>query len=114
MYFNHSVDHDSLPEIYRMSRVGVVTPVADGMNLVAKEYIAAQNPDNPGVLVLSTGAGAAFQLGDSVLVPPKDQSAIAEACALALNMPLEERQQRHKTDGQCENIRFTLVERNVP
>ncbi|SIT48038.1 Alpha,alpha-trehalose-phosphate synthase (UDP-forming) [Paraburkholderia ribeironis] len=96
MYFNQSVDHDSLPEIYRMSRVGVVTPLADGMNLVAKEYIAAQKPDDPGVLVLSTGAGAASQLDHSLSVPPKDRSAIAKACARALSMPLEERQWRYK------------------
>ncbi|MGF6666281.1 trehalose-6-phosphate synthase [Paraburkholderia atlantica] len=70
MYFNESVDRNALPEIYRMSRVGVVTPVADGMNLVAKEYIATQNPENPGVLVLSTGTGSASQLSDSLLVPP--------------------------------------------
>ncbi|MPW11757.1 trehalose-6-phosphate synthase [Paraburkholderia sp. CNPSo 3155] len=95
MYFNESVDRNALPEIYRMSRVGVVTPVADGMNLVAKEYIAAQNPENPGVLVLSTGAGSASQLSDSLLVPPKDRTAIAKAYVRALEMPRYQRQDRH-------------------
>lgn len=53
MYFSESVDRTALPQLYRMSRVGVVTPVADGMNLVAKEYVAAQAARDPGVLVLS-------------------------------------------------------------
>ncbi|WP_232314061.1 alpha,alpha-trehalose-phosphate synthase (UDP-forming) [Ralstonia sp. A12] len=95
MYFNQSVDRNSLPEIYRMSHVGVVTPVADGMNLVAKEYIAAQKSEDPGVLVLSTGAGAASQLRESLLVPPKDRATMAKAYARALAMPLDERQKRH-------------------
>lgn len=95
MYFNESVSRDSLPDLYRLSRVGVVTPVADGMNLVAKEYVAAQAPEAPGVLVLSTGAGAAFQLNKSLLVPPTDRAAIAKAYEQALTMSLEERQERH-------------------
>jgi len=95
MYKNEPVDRSALPEIYRLSQVGVVTPVADGMNLVAKEYIAAQHPENPGVLVLSTGAGAAAQLSQSILVPPKDKGAMAKAYARALTMPLDERQRRH-------------------
>ncbi|MEX3954281.1 trehalose-6-phosphate synthase [Paraburkholderia sp. EG287B] len=95
MYFNDSVDRNALPEIYCMSQVGVVTPVADGMNLVAKEYIAAQKPENPGVLVLSTGAGSATQLSESLLVPPKNRTAIAKAYLCALTMSLAERQKRH-------------------
>jgi len=94
LYFNKSVSHNSLPKLFRQSQVGVVTPVADGMNLVAKEYIAAQESKDPGVLILSTGAGAASQLRESLLVPPKDSTAIAEAYERALNMPLEERQKR--------------------
>lgn len=95
LYFNKSVSHDSLPKLFRQSQVGVVTPVADGMNLVAKEYIASQDPKDPGVLVLSTGAGAASQLRESVLVPPKDFIALAEAYQIGLGMELEERQERH-------------------
>jgi len=102
MYFNESVDRGALPEIYRMSQVGLVTPVADGMNLVAKEYVAAQQPEDPGVLVLSTGAGAAAQLSQSLLVPPKDKEAAAKAYARALTMPLDERQRRHAK--QVENV----------
>jgi len=95
MYCKHGVKRAYLPELYRLAKVGLVTPVADGMNLVAKEYIAAQNPENPGVLVLSTGAGAASQLREALLVPPKDLVALAEAYKAALNMPLEERQERY-------------------
>lgn len=95
MYFNESVNRNALPEIYRLSRVGVVTPKADGMNLVAKEYIAAQAPEDPGVLVLSTGAGAASQLRETILVPPKNHTALTEALYRGVNMPLEERQTIH-------------------
>ncbi|WP_197328948.1 trehalose-6-phosphate synthase [Ralstonia syzygii] len=95
LYFNESVDRTALPQLYRMSRVGLVTPVADGMNLVAKEYVAAQAPEDPGVLVLSTGAGAASQLRDALLVPAKNRTAIAAACARALSMPLAQRQAMH-------------------
>ena len=95
MYFNESVDRNALPALYRLSRVGVVTPVADGMNLVAKEYVAVQTPEDPGVLVLSTKAGAASQLHESLLVEPNDRAAIAKAYESALTMPLEERQRRH-------------------
>ena len=102
MYFNQSVDRSALPQLYRMSRVGVVTPVADGMNLVAKEYVAAQSRRDPGVLVLSTGAGAASQLGDALLVPSKSRTATADAYARALAMPLEERKARYA--GLMRNI----------
>lgn len=95
IYFNKSVNRYALPEIYRRSRVGVVTPKIDGMNLVAKEYIAAQAPENPGVLVLSTGAGAAPQLGESLLVEPENCKALVKAYETALAMPLDERQKRH-------------------
>lgn len=95
LYFNEPAERNALPEIYRRSRVGLVTPVADGMNLVAKEYVAAQAPEDPGVLVLSTGAGAASQLREALLVPPKDRTAIAKAQRRALTMPLAERQKRH-------------------
>ncbi|HET7307406.1 MAG TPA: trehalose-6-phosphate synthase [Gammaproteobacteria bacterium] len=77
-----------------ISRVGLVTPLRDGMNLVAKEYIAAQNPEDPGVLVLSRLAGAAEELDGAVLVDPYDIDGIADTLAWALAMPLDERRDR--------------------
>ncbi len=78
----------------REARVGLVTPLRDGMNLVAKEYIAAQDPQDPGVLVLSRFAGAAQQLGSALLVNPYDADAMADALEQALTMSLAERQSR--------------------
>ncbi|AVS85554.1 trehalose-6-phosphate synthase [Paracidovorax avenae] len=95
LYFAEPVRRSALPEIYRMGRVGVVTSVADGMNLVAKEYVASQDKRDPGALVLSRGAGAAHQLQDAILVPPADRPAIAQAYEAALSMPLDERKERH-------------------
>ena len=85
-----------LAGFYRRSQVGLVTPMRDGMNLVAKEYVAAQNPEDPGVLVLSRFAGAARQMPDALIVNPYDLSDMAEAIHLALTMPLEERIRRHE------------------
>ena len=78
----------------RLARVGIVTPLRDGMNLVAKEYVAAQDPADPGVLVLSRFAGAAAQLASALLVNPHDAEGMAEAICAALDMPLAERQER--------------------
>ena len=78
-----------------MARIGFVTPVRDGMNLVAKEYVAAQDPADPGVLVLSMMAGAAEELKDAVIVNPHDCDAVAEGIRQGLTMPLEERRNRH-------------------
>lgn len=103
VYIDYSVDRDVLPDIYRMSRVGVVTSKVDGMNLVSKEYIAAQNPKNPGVLVLSEGAGSAYQLKEAIQVPPEDLAAITEGYEKALSMPLGERRARHRK--LFENVR---------
>jgi trehalose 6-phosphate synthase len=94
-YIHRAVDRDRLAPLLRRARVGLVTPFADGMNLVAKEYVAAQNPDNPGVLVLSRLAGAAEEMLDAILINPYDVSDIARGIETALDMPLEERQQRH-------------------
>jgi len=80
----------------RNAAVGVVTPLRDGMNLVAKEYVAAQDPEDPGVLVLSTLAGAAEELTDALLVNPHDRQAVAEAIYTALNMSRDERRDRHE------------------
>ena len=78
----------------RLAHVGIVTPLRDGMNLVAKEYIAAQDPADPGVLVLSRFAGAAAQLGSALLVNPHDAEGMAESITAALDLPLAERQMR--------------------
>ncbi|MGB6176167.1 MAG: trehalose-6-phosphate synthase, partial [Methylocella sp.] len=79
---------------YRIARIGLVTPLRDGMNLVAKEYVAAQAPDNPGVLVLSQFAGAAQELKSALIVNPYDTEATAAAIARAYATPLEERKDR--------------------
>lgn len=88
------VPRKTLAWLYRASRVGVVTPVRDGMNLVAKEFIAAQNPEDPGVLVLSCFAGAAQQMKAALLVNPYDTLDMADALYRALTMSLMERRQR--------------------
>jgi len=84
-----------LAGLYRHAAVGLVTPMRDGMNLVAKEYVAAQDPTNPGVLVLSRFAGAARQMADALIVNPFDKTEVAEAIQVALSMPLQERVERH-------------------
>ncbi len=78
----------------REARVGLVTPLRDGMNLVAKEYIAAQDPQDPGVLILSRFAGAAHQLTSALLVNPHDPDELADALDKALTMSLADRQER--------------------
>lgn len=93
-YLNKSYHQEQLAALYRESRVGLVTPLTDGMNLVAKEYIAAQDPKDPGVLVLSRFAGAAQELKDALLVNPYDIESVARAIQDALEMPLAERKQR--------------------
>ncbi|RZJ19069.1 MAG: trehalose-6-phosphate synthase [Brevundimonas sp.] len=93
-YLNRTYRRDQLAGIYRAARVGLVTPLRDGMNLVAKEYVAAQNPDDPGVLILSRFAGAAEQMREALLVNPFSREELSEAIKTALIMPLEERIQR--------------------
>jgi len=95
-YVNQGYSRDELFGIYRAARVGLVTPLRDGMNLVAKEYVVAQDPANPGVLVLSRFAGAAAQLHEAVIVNPHSIEDMADGIARALAMPLAERQQRHQ------------------
>ena len=94
-YLNRNFSHEVLMGFLRQACVGVVTPMRDGMNLVAKEFVAAQDPDDPGVLVLSTLAGAAEELPDALLVNPRDTRGVAEAIHRALSMPLAERRARH-------------------
>jgi trehalose 6-phosphate synthase len=94
-YINRAYSRTALAGLYRTARVGLVTPLRDGMNLVAKEYVAAQDPDDPGVLVLSRFAGAARECEAALLVNPYDPDSVAAAIARGLSMPLAERQERH-------------------
>jgi len=95
-YIHRTVARKRVPGLFAASRVALVTPLRDGMNLVAKEYIASQDPANPGVLVLSRFAGAAEQLTDALLVNPYDTQSTAAAIERALRMPLDERLIRHE------------------
>ena len=93
-YVNRGYPRAELAGIYRAARVALVTPLRDGMNLVAKEFVAAQDPDDPGVLVLSVFAGAAAQMTEAVLVNPYSAEEMADAIVTALSMPREERVRR--------------------
>ena len=93
-YVKRPYGQASLAGLYRLARVGLVTPLRDGMNLVAHEYIAAQDPADPGVLVLSRFAGAAELFEAALQVNPFDAEETAEAMRIALEMPLEERKAR--------------------
>jgi trehalose 6-phosphate synthase len=93
-YVNHGYPRDQLSGIYRAAKVALVTPMRDGMNLVAKEFIAAQDPEDPGVLILSEFAGAAAQMSEAVLVNPYSPDEIADAIELALDMQKPERIRR--------------------
>jgi trehalose 6-phosphate synthase len=93
-YVNQGYARDMLAGVYRASRIGLVTPLRDGMNLVAKEYVAAQDPDDPGVLVLSRFAGAAEQMSEALLVNPHSAEELSDAIRTALAMPLDERKRR--------------------
>jgi trehalose 6-phosphate synthase len=95
-YLNKGFSQAVLAGLYRTAQVGVVTPLHDGMNLVAKEYVAAQNPVDPGVLVLSKFAGAANELNAALLVNPHDIDGMARTIAVALSMPLTERRMRYE------------------
>ena len=95
-YIHRNVARKRVPGLCRAAAVGLVTPLRDGMNLVAKEYVAAQDPADPGVLVLSRFAGAAEQMKEALLVNPYDTQGTAETVQRALRMPLEERQLRHQ------------------
>jgi len=93
-YLNKSFSRTILSGFLRVARLGFITPLRDGMNLVAKEFVAAQNPEDPGVLVLSRFAGAARELDAAVQVNPFDVGATAEALQTALAMSIEERKER--------------------
>jgi trehalose 6-phosphate synthase len=85
---------DELAGIYRAADVALVTPLRDGMNLVAKEFVAAQDETAPGVLILSRFAGAAAQMREAIIVNPFSQEDVADAMRRALAMPLDERRKR--------------------
>ena len=93
-YLTKGYSQARLAGFYRMAHVGLVTSLRDGMNLVAKEYVAAQDPSDPGVLVLSKFAGAAKQLDAALLVNPHDIERLAIAIGEAFSMPLDERRER--------------------
>jgi len=97
-YLNRPFQRATLAAIYRTAKLGLVTPLRDGMNLVAKEFVAAQDPDDPGVLLLSRFAGAADELTGAVLVNPYDPEGIADAIHEALIMPLDERKERWRAN----------------
>ena len=108
-YLNRTFRRDQLAGLYRAARVALVTPLRDGMNLVAKEYVAAQDPEDPGVLILSRFAGAAEQMGEALLVNPFSREELSEAIQKALTMPLPERIRRWRSLMQV--VRETDVAR---
>ena len=93
-YVNRSFSRQTLAGFHRRARIGLVTPLRDGMNLVAKEFVAAQNPEDPGVLVLSRFAGAAHELRSALLVNPIDVDEMAAAMRRGLAMERDERVDR--------------------
>ncbi len=95
-YLNRDYTHATLMGFLRAAKVALVTPVRDGMNLVAMEFVAAQDPEDPGVLILSPMAGAAQELRSALQVNPYDKRGMAVALQAALNMPLAERRWRHE------------------
>lgn len=106
-YLNRDFPHATLMGFLRAAHVGVVTPLRDGMNLVAKEFVAAQDPDDPGVLVLSNLAGAARELTAALQINPYDPQALGHALQSALSMSLAERRERHS------QLLMTLRKRSI-
>lgn len=94
-YIHRALPRHELAVLFRLSRVGLVTPLFDGMNLVAKEYVAAQEETDPGVLILSQFAGAAEEMPEALIINPHDPQDIAKAIKTALEMPRDERVERH-------------------
>ncbi|HLQ86193.1 MAG TPA: trehalose-6-phosphate synthase [Salinisphaeraceae bacterium] len=106
-YISQHMHRATLLAFFSLARVALITPLRDGMNLVAKEFIAAQDPANPGVLILSEMAGAACELQEALLVNPYDMEDIADATARALAMPLGER--RRRWEAQFETVKHNNV-----
>ncbi|WP_418426538.1 bifunctional alpha,alpha-trehalose-phosphate synthase (UDP-forming)/trehalose-phosphatase [Alistipes sp.] len=105
-YFYHSFSFEELTAMYYVADVALVTPLRDGMNLVAKEYVAVKN-GNPGVLILSEMAGASVELADALQINPNDTEQIAAALDRALEMPIEEQLQR------MQRMQATIAEQTV-
>jgi trehalose 6-phosphate synthase len=102
-YVNQGYPREALSGFYRASDVALITPLRDGMNLVAKEYVASQDPADPGVLILSRFAGAAHQLREALLVNPYSKDEISDAIRKALDMPKAERLRRW--ESLIQNVR---------
>lgn len=100
-YIHRMIPRNILAALFRGSQVGLVTPLRDGMNLVAKEFVAAQDESDPGVLILSQFAGAAEQMTQALLVNPYDTDEMAHTLYRAIKMPLEERQERQQALFRC-------------
>jgi trehalose 6-phosphate synthase len=100
-YVNKNYRRDELAGIYRAAKVGLVTPLRDGMNLVAKEYVAAQDPADPGVLILSRFAGAALQMREALIVNPYSPEEVSDALKRAITMPRGERLRRWAALYEC-------------
>ena len=100
-YVNKNYRRDELAGIYRAAKVGLVTPLRDGMNLVAKEYVAAQDPSDPGVLILSRFAGSALQMREALIVNPYSPEEVSDALKRAVTMPREERIERWQALYEC-------------
>lgn len=94
-FIHRAMPRAVLAGLYRQARIGLVTPLADGMNLVAKEYVAAQDVSDPGVLILSRFAGAAETMEEALLINPHDTWELSEAMATAIRMTPNERRRRH-------------------
>jgi trehalose 6-phosphate synthase len=108
-YMTHAVKRTAIAGFYRRANIGLVTPLRDGMNLVAKEYVAAQNEDDPGVLVLSRFAGAADELTEALIVNPFDADEVAAAMHQGLVMSQGERRERHA--ALLAKVRHTTAQR---
>ena len=93
-YVNRDFSHGVLTGFYRLADMALVTPLRDGMNLVAKEFVASQDPESPGVLVLSRFAGAAVEMQEAMIVNPYDLDGVADCIAHAHAMPMSERKER--------------------
>lgn len=114
IYINKNIEQSTLCLLYRSAKIAMLTPMRDGMNLVAKEYIASQNAENPGVLILSKFAGAAKKLTNALLINPYDVEACSQALKQAINMRLDERIDRwkpmknyidaHNTEQWCDSF----------
>ena len=102
-YVNQGYPRAGLAGFYRAADIALITPLRDGMNLVAKEFVAAQDPDDPGVLILSRFAGAAHQLKDAILINPYSKDEVSDAIRAALAMPKAERIRRW--EAMIESVR---------